>query len=69
LIATCSVKCFHAVSTAVRVVMGNLPADQPQQVTIQFFCFGFKEGGLAYGEVTAQRFVNSAALPSRVYFS
>ena len=28
---------------------------------------GFKEGGLAYGEVTARGPVNSAALPSRVH--
>jgi len=30
---------------------------------------GFKDGGLAYGEMTARGFVNSAALPSRVHFS
>ena len=30
---------------------------------------GFKEGGLAYGEMTARGFVNSAILPSGVHFS
>ena len=28
---------------------------------------GFKEGGLAYGEMTSRGFVNSAALPFRVH--
>jgi len=28
---------------------------------------GFKEGGLAYGEMTARGFVNSAILPIRVH--
>ena len=28
---------------------------------------GFKEDGLAYGEMTARGFVNSAVLPSRVH--
>ena len=27
----------------------------------------FKEGGLAYGELTARGYVNSAILPSRVH--
>ena len=30
---------------------------------------GFKEGGLAYGEMTARDFTNSAVLPSRVLLS
>ena len=29
---------------------------------------GFKEGGLAYGEMTARGLVNSAILPSRIHF-